>query len=263
MFVFLSKLLPPFIYPAGLTFLLIAAALLLDRRPRARRVMLLAALLVVLVGGNRWVAAGLARSLEWRYLPPQEIPVADAIVLLGGGTHSAGGPRRMVGVNQAGDRVLYAAKVFKEGKAPYILSSGGVLDWVEAPRSPAEDMAELLEMMGVPGEAIWLQGRSRNTYEDAVYSAEILREKGVQHILLITSASHMPRSVKLFEAQGLEVTPLPVDYDLTYEDWQGLIQRDWRAQLVGLLPSAENMTLNSRLLKEYIGMLVYDWMGWY
>jgi len=54
-----------------------------------------------------------------------------------------------------------------------------------------------------------LENDSENTAENAFYSAEILREKNIKTIILVTSAMHMPRSVALFEAQGLNVIPAP------------------------------------------------------
>jgi len=273
MFVFLSKLLPPFVYPLGLACLMILLAAWLDWRSvahtgtarwhRLRRWLLVTALLILWLGGNRFVAAGLARSLEMRYLPPAEIPTVDAIVVLGGGTEPLQAPRPMVGLNSAGDRVLYAAELYRQGKAPYILSSGGVLDWLDSENSPASEMVNLLKMMGVPEDVIWLQPHSRNTHEDAVYSAEILRQKGAHRILLVTSAWHMPRSYRLFQAQGLEVIPAPTDFQITYAGWNSLFDPDPRAWLLDLLPSAGSLATTSNMLKEYIGLLVYDLRGWY
>ncbi len=59
----------------------------------------------------------LARSLEWRYTPPEEIPAGEVIVLLGGGTESAIYPRSGIEINGAGDRVFYTAQLFKELEA--------------------------------------------------------------------------------------------------------------------------------------------------
>jgi uncharacterized SAM-binding protein YcdF (DUF218 family) len=258
-FVFLSKFLPPFVYPLGLACVLLVLAIFLVERVGLQRVLLGAALCCLLLGGNGWVASYLARSLEWRYLPPENVPNAEAIVLLGGGTQPARAPRPMVEVTGAGDRVLYAAWLYKQGKAEHILLSGGRLDWSQGDTSPAEDMATLLEMMGIPKQALWLESDSRNTYENALFSARILREKGIKRILLVTSALHMPRSLKLFQAQGLEVIPRPTDYTVT----QGNQARmDSRAFVLSLLPSAENLALTSRVLKEYIGIIVYNLRGW-
>jgi len=228
-------------------------------RARLQRVVLGLALACLVLGGNTWVATGLARSLEWRYLPPDQPPQVEVIVLLGGSTLPDFAPRPMVEVNSAGDRILYAAWLYKQGLASHILLTGGLLDWSERARPPAEDMAALLEMMGVPREALWLESESRNTYENALYSARILRQKGIERILLVTSASHMPRSVKLFQAQGLEVIPLPTDFTVTHHEAAPV---DVRAVILGLIPSAENLALTSLMLKEYVGIFVYDLRGW-
>jgi uncharacterized SAM-binding protein YcdF (DUF218 family) len=263
MFVFLSKLLPPLIYPLGLACLFILLALLLRRRAGWQRAALLLALLALVIGGNRWVAMGLARSLERRYLPSGPMPQAEAIVVLGGGTESRQPPRPITQVNGAGDRVLYAAWLYQQAKAPAILVSGGLLDWTPGHTTPAQDMAALLEMIGVPSQAIWLQPESRNTYEDALYSAQILKDKGIRRILLVTSAWHMPRSVGLFEAQGLQVLPAPTDFYVTDADWNDLTRLDLRAQMLRLLPSADNLALTTRMLKEYLGMWIYNLQGYY
>src|SRR5690349_2037016 len=115
MFVFLSKFLPQFIYPLGLVSLLLIVALVARKRARLRNAALIACLALVWIGGNRWVSSALTRSLEWRYLPPAELPHAEAIVVLGGGTDAPDYPRSTVEVNGAGDRVLYAARLYKQG----------------------------------------------------------------------------------------------------------------------------------------------------
>jgi uncharacterized SAM-binding protein YcdF (DUF218 family) len=212
MFVFLSKFLPLFVYPLGLIFILILFALFLQRHPRLRNALLIIALLILYLSSNRWVAYIFARSLEWRYLPLNPVPQADAIVVLGGATEAEQYPRPTVEVNAAGDRVLYAAKLYKEGKAPAILLSGGTISWMNGRSStPASEMAQVLELTGISGDSVWLQPNSQNTYEDALFSSQMLKEKGITRILLVTSAMHMPRSVALFQHDGIEVIPAPTD----------------------------------------------------
>lgn len=262
MFVFLSKLLPPLIYPLGLTGLLIVLALLVQRRPKLQRAILIVALACLWLAGNRWVAMSLARSLERRFVSPDPIPQTQVVVVLGGGSEPAEPPRPIPEVNGAGDRLIYAAWLYRQGLAEHILVSGGLLDWMRLDSTPAEDMAALLQVMGVPEEAIWLQPRSRNTYEDALYCAEILSSRDIKRILLVTSAWHMPRAVRLFQAQGLEVIPLPTDYNVTQRDWEQLRQPDLRALILDLLPNADAMALTARMLKEYIGLMIYEFRGW-
>jgi len=220
------------------------------------------ALVVLWLGSTRWIALGMVRSLEWRYLPMTQMPSADAIVLLGGGTESAEYPRQTVELNSSGDRVLYAAWLYKQGKAPHILLSGGLIDWLDTGSTPAEDMAVILDMMGVPKEALWLESTSRNTYENAVNSRKFLNEKGINRIILVTSALHMPRSVDLFKHQGFHVIPAPTDYSVTQAAWQRLTDPNLATQLLNLMPNIDNLSSVTRALKEYLGMLVYRLRGW-
>lgn len=259
----LTKLLPPLVYPLGLACVLLVAIVLLRRRPRLVTVVAIAALVLLLLASNRWVAMALMRSLEWRYLPQGELPAAQAIVVLGGGSVAAEPPRPTAEVNEAGERMIYAAWLYQEGKAPYVLVSGGNMPWVvSSAGSPADDMAALLTIMGVPADAIWLQEVSQNTYEDAVECAKVLAQHGVGRILLVTSASHMPRSVALFEKQGLEVIAAPTDFVVSYEEWERLRTTSWDGQLVYALPDAYWLNTTYRALHEYFGLLTYRLRGW-
>lgn len=263
MFVFLSKFLPPFVYPLGVLLILLVLALVVRRHPRLKNGLIIAAIVVLLIGSNRWVSYQLAKSLEWRYLPLNPVPQADAIVVLGGGTESVQYPRPMVEVNSAGDRVLYAAYLYKQGKAPVILLSGGFITWYNGrTTTPAQDMESLMMLMDVPQSALLLQPNSQNTYEDALYSSQMLKEKGIQRVLLVTSAMHMPRSVALFKHQGIDVIPAPVDYGTSSAEWDNLMSLDPPTLLTNLLPNASSLGETTNALKEYIGMLTYHFRGW-
>jgi uncharacterized SAM-binding protein YcdF (DUF218 family) len=185
MFIFLSKLLPLFVYPLGLACILLLLALASNGNPRRSKTYLILALVILWLSSTNGISNLLARSLEWRYKPPTEISTAEAIVLLGGGTEPAAYPRSGVEINGAGDRVLYAAQLYKDGKAPLILLSGGEITWLnDGSASPAEDMAQILASLDVPKEAMLIEDRSRNTYENALYAKELLTEKGINKILL-------------------------------------------------------------------------------
>lgn len=261
MFIYLTKLLPLFVYPLGLAFVLVLLALVLSRWIRWQRVLLVLALLVIWLGSNRWSALSLARSLEWRYLPQNPLPPAPVIVLLGGGTDPVEYPRTMVEVNSAADRVLYAAQLYQQGLSDHILVTGGRISWMGSGPTPAQEMSTLLQRLGVPEEAIWQETESRNTYENALFSRQILEPKDIQQILLVTSALHMPRSVALFESQGLEVIPAPTDFSVTFEDWDRLRNASLPVQFLNLVPSAENLSAVTTALKEYLGMLFYRLQG--
>jgi uncharacterized SAM-binding protein YcdF (DUF218 family) len=262
MFVILSKFLPLFIYPLGLVFILLLFALLLRRKEKTRNILIVLSLLILWLSSTSLVSENLARSLEWRYFPPKEIPSADVIVVLGGGTEANVYPRSGVEINGAGDRVLYAARIFKEGKAAHILLTGGEITWMNSTTStPAGEMAEILQFLGVPQNALWLENKSQNTRENAVFSKNILDDKAIKKILLITSASHMPRAAAVFQKLGIEVIPLPVDYSTTQVD-NSSNKQDWLGQFFGLLPSAGSLSGTTNALKEYLGIFTYWLRGW-
>jgi len=263
MFIFLSKLLPLFVYPLGLACILIFLAVISNNVRGRSKTFIILALLILWLSSTSGISNLLARSLEWRYKPPEVIPTGEVIVLLGGGTEPAAFPRSGVEINGAGDRVFYAAQLYKEGKAPLILLSGGEITWLnDGSATPAEDMAEILTLMDVPLEALIIEDRSRNTYENALYAKELLAEKGINKILLVTSAMHMPRSVALFEAQGFEVTPLPVDYSVveneSVESQNGVLV----TKILNIIPNASNLALTTNALKEYLGSFIYQLQGW-
>lgn len=253
---FLSKFLPLFVYPAGLIFLLLFVALIFWKKQRLARRLVLAACLLVLLAGNRWVSMSIVRSLETRYLPGQPEP-ADVAVILGGGTDAPQYPRSTVEVNGAGDRIIYGLKLYKDGVVDKLLVTGGTADWQgDYASSPAHDMADLLVLMGVPKDDILLEPDSLNTYEDAQFSAKIIRESGFQKIILVTSALHMPRAYKLFREAGVDVIPAPVDYTITDQEWTDLLKPTPENVLINLLPTSANLKSTTSSMKEYIGMFV-------
>lgn len=262
MFVILSKFAPLFFYPLGFACILLILAVILHGKKRLAIFLILASVMILWISSNAWVAGQLARSLEWQYLPPAEIPHAEALVVLGGGTDAKVYPRLGVEVNGAGDRVLIAAKLFKDGKADHILLSGGEITWMSvADSTPAGEMAAILEELGIPRDKLWFEEQSQNTHENALFSKKILDEKGIQRILLVTSAMHMPRAVGLFEKLGIEVIPIPVDYSVTRAELSSG-QQDWLGKVLGFLPSSGNLSATTNAIKEYIGMVIYRLRGW-
>lgn len=263
MFHYLSKFLPLFVYPVGLVCVLLALALLLRRRRRWQTVLIAVCLVVLWLGGNRLASMLLVRSLEWQYLPPETVPEAEAIVVLGGGTRAQAPPRSIHEMNEAGDRLLYAAWLYDQGAAPRVLVTGGNAPLASHGVPEAEAMAEILTAMGVPRDALLLEGMSRNTYENAVESFKIFEQEGIRQIILVTSAMHMPRAYRLFDQRGITVTPAPTDYLVTQQDWDFFTQPDIGLQLYNLVPTAEGLFFGSQALKEYIGIGIYWLRGWF
>jgi uncharacterized SAM-binding protein YcdF (DUF218 family) len=90
----------------------------------------------------------------------------------------------------------------------------------------------------------------------------MLKEKGISRVILVTSALHMPRSVALFEKQGIQVIPAPADFTITVDNWRQLSQNNLAGLIVDLLPNTSNLSLTSNALKEYLGWLAYRLRGW-
>ncbi len=257
MFSLISKFLPLFIYPVGLIWILLALSLLLRKKPGWQKAAIILAIAVIWIGGNSWVADSLKYSLEWQYLPPKEFPETEVVVILAGGTAAPIYPRSTVEVGGAGDRVIYGAHLYHQGVASHLLVSGGSVPYLGESSPESKHMAELLIMLGVPEEAIWQESKSRNTFENALYSYEFLGEKRIDRIVLVTSAFHMPRSVMVFEQQGFDVIPAPTDYSITEESWARLWKPDFITQVLNFFPTASNLSNTTHSLKEYLGLMVY------
>lgn len=261
MFVFLSKLIPIFLYPLSLAAILLAGAVFL-RKGKWQKRLLIAGVVLIWLGGNGWVTGALLKSLEWQYLPSAEMPEAQAIVILGGGTHPAMYPRPGPEVDEAGDRMIYGARLYREGKAPIVMVTGGRLPWSLATGEASQEMVDLLTFMGVPEDAILQESESVNTYENGVFTKEILEPMGINRILLVTSAMHMPRSVAIFEKLGFEVIPAPTDFVITEFPKDLPLSQIWPNYLFSIFPTADNLNKTALALKEYIGIWTYWMRGW-
>jgi uncharacterized SAM-binding protein YcdF (DUF218 family) len=263
MFLFLSKLLPLLVYPLGFSavLLLVTLGLLWRRRLRSARITTVAALLVLWLGSNGWVATHLTQSLEWQHLPPDPMPRAGAIVVLGGSTRSAIYPRPWVDLTESGDRVLHGIRLYQAGRAPLLILSGGRVPWRGGGQAESTDMAAIATAFGVPAEAILEDATSLNTHQNAVNVQQILQRQGIDRILLVTSAMHMPRALAVFHRLGITAIAAPTDFLVSAQSLDE-IGGSRQALLLSLLPDAANLSQVSRALKEYLGLWVYRWRGW-
>ena len=251
----LSKILSLLIYPLSLSLLLLIAALLLRLTGAGRLANLLTVLVTVWLYfcATEFGASQLLEPLEAAYpaFADEELPKADAIVVLGGAI--SGETRYGLGgdLNQAADRLWRAAELYRARKAPFMVLSGGA---VTAGATPgAVLMAEKLKGLGVPEAALIGEPESRTTRENAQYSRALLADKGVHHILLVTSASHMRRAAAVFTAQGFMVTAVATDH-----------QQPLRVGAVpGWLPTLERLARSTRAIHEWVGYWVYSWLGYF
>jgi uncharacterized SAM-binding protein YcdF (DUF218 family) len=203
-------------------------------------------LVVIVVCSTPAFALWLRRGLTGPY-PTQvaaSYPRTDAIVVLGGGW--------MPDIEEALDnpsaddvytRLGFGRRLYLAGRAPMILLSGG--------DGEAQRMAARLALLGVPPARMWIESRSRDTHENAVYSAQLLRRAGARRVLLVTSAIHMGRAVASFRKQGVEVVPAP-SMPLPHRDRPTSF---WHGRRMALFRSAN-------YLHEYLGQWVYRLRGW-
>jgi uncharacterized SAM-binding protein YcdF (DUF218 family) len=262
MFLFLSKLIPLFFYPMGAVCLLLTVSLgLWWINSRWTPATIGAALIILFLSGNTWISHSLAQSLEWQNIPKTELPTADAIVVLGGGTRSQAYPRPDVDFTDAGDRVWYGANLYHAGKAPKIIVSGGRISWQGNGSPEADDLTKLLVTMGVPKLDIIPEANSFNTRDNAVNVQKILQAQNFKTILLVTSAMHMPRSMAIFKHLGINVIAAPTDYRISQLELDQPNSQT-EAAILSFLPNEDCFSLTTQVMREYIGILVYKLRGW-
>ena len=243
----LSKLLPLALLPLGFSLILLVLGLV----GRWRWPVITAALLL-------WVfSLGMVSQSLWRWLeaPWQrrsalEAPQADAIVVLSGGRHPAPGPARLSEWHDP-DRFLAGLDLFRAGKAPRLLFTGGASPFRPGQRPEGQHYLQEAALLGVPEAAMDSTPPVLNTADEAVAIRRLLPARQ-SRVLLVTSAFHMRRAQRLFERQGMQVLPFPVDFQARGR-WAGPLWRDptqW-------LPSATALEKSSRALRELLGRLVY------
>ncbi|MEO1619860.1 MAG: YdcF family protein [Cyanobacteria bacterium J06632_3] len=258
---FLSKLLPLFVYPLGVSILLLILGLIwLWQHPKRASGAIALAIFILFFTSNPAVSKKLVSTLEQQYLPPDPMPTADAIVVLGGATAPPLEPRPWVEVLESGDRILYGARLYSQGRAPKLVLSGGRIPWRGGSgSSEADDMKAIAMAMNVPEADILLEGQSLNTRQNAVNTQVILQNESIDSVLLVTSAIHMPRSVAIFKKLGINVIPAPTDYLAPTENTEDITIE---GRILGLLPEAKALDQFTRALKEYIGFAIYRLRGW-
>ena len=140
-------------------------------------------------------------TLPDRLISPLLIPDtdrnADAIVVLGAGVTGPCVPN----MNSV-QRVLHAARAWREGRAPIVVFTGDAGD--DSCRV-ADAMAQLAREIGVPARAVFTERFSINTRENAELTAPLLRWLGVRRVLVVTDRLHIRRAAGVFAAQGFEV----------------------------------------------------------
>lgn len=248
-----SKLSEALLQPLNtLLMALILAAILLYTRHVAwgRRILVGAAATLLVLAVLPWDQI-LISPLEERFLPPQRQQRIDGVVVLGGAIDPVvSAARRQPSLNSAAERltaVVELGRLYPQARFIYSGGSGSVLhpDEKEAPVAKV-----FLASLGFDTARVVFEGQSRNTWENAVFSRELMQPKVDETWLLVTSAMHMPRAIGAFRAAGWTITAYPVDY-LTAGETDGL-----RFNVMAGLGAV------STALHEWIGLAYYRLRGW-
>ncbi|MCS6968975.1 MAG: YdcF family protein [Cytophagales bacterium] len=256
MFFYFSKLLAFLINPLFWAFSGVVGALL-TRCSKVRYRLLVAVALWLWVLGNPWITNEVFLWWETPPMPFAEIQKGYQVaIVLTGVTQDSKSPKDRVYFMRGADRLLYAIRLYKENKIKKIVISGAYIDKLSPfVATEANSLRSICKMAGIPKEDILTEERSMNTYQNAVFTAKLLKEHRLDHnkCILVTSAFHMPRAVLCFRKQGIEVLPFAADFyseDRFYDI--GRI----------LLPSTTALDRWGILFKEWVGIATYWLMGY-
>ena len=143
------------------------------------------------------------------------------------------------------DRILSGMDLFKDNKAPLLILTRGKLPWQQG-IPEGEYLKEFAIKFGIPEESILLTDNVQNTDEEAKSVKKLLSSNDTE-IILVTSAYHMPRAQKIFEAVNIKVIPFAVDFSSS-----------GKITLMDFIPSAAGLYGNSNFVKRMIGRLYYN-----
>jgi uncharacterized SAM-binding protein YcdF (DUF218 family) len=241
----ISKTLPLSAYPlAAATFISIATITLCLRGWGRTGLVVLGFALISL-----WIAAtpGFANWINWRLesdypsIDIKTLPKSDVVILLGGVGADLDNP---------GNRIAYAARLYQAGSAPLILISGAdSICGVAA--SHALTIADRLIDLGVSPVDIIQETSSRNTRQNALNTSAIFKARGWRNGILVTSSAHMARALAAFQRVGLDVVPAPTG-----------IKPQPEFNLLALEVNKGALLETTAAVKELTGRLVYRCLGW-
>ena len=190
----------------------------------------------------------LISNLEKDYTlrPIADAKIADAIVVLSGLVRIVKGTDGLsYELGEAADRIFAGIDLIKEEKAPVLILTGGKLPW-SIGKPEGNYLREICLKYGISSEIIQITRNVENTDQEAKAVAKLLK-KSNPNIILVTSAFHMPRAQKVFEAAGITVSPFPVDFRSANK----------KITIIDFIPSAKAFHDNSFFVRELIGRLYY------
>jgi uncharacterized SAM-binding protein YcdF (DUF218 family) len=211
--------------------------------------------LALLVGGLTPFGNLLILPLEQRFASvpaPAEGEQVDGIILLGGfedGWVSSG--RSGLGLNEAAERVTEGLRLALRHPESKVVFTGGVGGLLAQGLEASGPVAAFLAEAGIAKDRLILEGKSRNTYENAVFTRDLVKPAAGQRWYLVTSAYHMPRAIGLFRKAGFDVIAYPVDYRTR--------GRDDLMRLFERIP--QGLMRTDMAVNEWLGLASYRALG--
>ncbi len=190
--------------------------------------------------------------LEERFSRPTDAPArVDGIVVLGGAVdQNLTEARGIPALNGAAERMTEAVVLARRYPEARIVFTGGQGSLVHGGLTEADVARQIWTAMGLDEGRVTYESESRNTHQNAVLTHAIVQPKPGETWLLVTSASHMPRSVGVFRHAGWQIVPWPVNY------------RTGRS-LAALYdaPFPERVGQFEGAFREWVGLVAYWLMG--
>ncbi|MBE9538708.1 MAG: YdcF family protein [Proteobacteria bacterium] len=231
----------------ALLLLFVGLFLILRGRRRAATLAFVVSALWLWLASTSMVANFLMSQLEHDYPPvaAQNLPHADAIVLLGGAIRGEVSEDTLADMSGVGDRLIFAVAAFKAGRAPAIVVTGGAKEGFVP---EARLMRDILVTLGVPSGAIVMEVRNRVTMDNNRFTRHTLAAMEAKSVLLVTSAFHMRRSLLVFDSLDIEVVPAPTDFQVVKGEFS----------LWHFLPDVKALQRTTWAMHEFAGYLYYS-----
>ena len=231
--------------------------LLTHKRRKAGLVVIgicVAASLVEMAGVSWWLLGRLER--EQREKLGQPLPQADAVVVLGGSIHSLRGSPLGMEFFDSVDRLFVAVELVRQKKVGALILAGGGLDDPGEP-GEAECARQWITRWNLVQVPIYVLGRCANTHEEAMRTAEMVRDQKWKKIVLVTSAWHMPRAEAVFRKAGVDIIPLGCDFNVFPPSSTAR-----RSPVPNFLPQSLTLTQLGLWMRETMGLWYYRIRGW-
>lgn len=208
-----------------------------------------------LIGATPFPAFALAR-LERPYdrVQPVNLPSGDVIVMLGGAIGFSSRELLWFGTGEGADRILTTVELVRQGRAKAIVLGGAKYLWNNQIRGDNELVAAWMRAWRLPVGEVHLLPICRDTHDEAVHAAELIRQRGWKRVILVSSAYHLNRGAAAFRKAGVDVTPVGCDY-------LGIAALD-STQRWSLVPRYNGIQLFQTWLHEELGSIWYWWRGW-